>query len=102
MSPFAPGSPGVMAPSGRRHKHMAMRPGEELVMWTSRRLAGSARKLLVLGWAIAVPLFSQNQTDAVWHGLLRNSEGAPIAGAEVRLSGAAKALANTIADGSFT
>src|SRR5580658_8853908 len=72
------------------------------MMWTSSRLAGCVRKLLVLELAIAVPLFSQNQTAVVWHGLLRNSEGAPIAGAEVKLSGAAKAQANTIADGSFT
>jgi hypothetical protein len=72
------------------------------MMCTSKRLAGAVRKLLILGWAIAVPLFAQNQTTAVWHGLLRNSEGAPIAGAEVKLSGAAKAQANTIADGSFT
>jgi hypothetical protein len=70
--------------------------------WASKRLAGSVRKLLVLGCAIVAPLCAQEQTAVVWHGLLRNSEGAPIAGAKVKLSGAATAQANTVADGSFT
>ena len=69
---------------------------------TSKKLAGSVRKLLVLGCAIAAPLCAQEQTAVVWHGLLRNSEGAPIAGAQVKLSGAATAQAKTVPDGSFT
>ncbi len=69
---------------------------------TRKKFAGSVMKLLMLGLAFAAPLGAQEQTAIVWHGVLRNSEGAPIAGAQVKLSGAAAAQADTNSDGSFT
>src|ERR1700721_2969148 len=66
------------------------------------KVARSVRIFLILGLAVSVPLLAQEQAAVVWHGLLRNSEGAPIAGAKVLLSGEATAQANTIDDGSFT
>jgi len=50
----------------------------------------------------ATRLLAQEQTAVVWHGLLRDSAGAPIADAKVKLTDAATAEANTGADGSFT
>jgi hypothetical protein len=69
--------------------------------FTLKKLAISATKLLVLGLTLAAPLFAQTQTAVVWHGLLRNSAGAPIADAEVKLAGAATSVAHTGTDGSF-
>jgi Carboxypeptidase regulatory-like domain len=66
------------------------------------KVARSVKIFLVLGLAVSVPLPAQEQTAVVWHGLVRNSEGVPIAGAKVMLSGAATAQANTLEDGSFT
>ena len=45
------------------------------------KVARSVKIFLVLGLAVSVPLLGQEQAAVVWHGLLRNSEGAPIAGA---------------------
>ena len=67
-----------------------------------KRLVGSAGSLLTLGLVFATALLAQEQTAAVWHGLLRDSAGAPIADAKVKLMGAATEEANTGADGSFT
>jgi Carboxypeptidase regulatory-like domain len=66
------------------------------------KIAGSVKIFLLLGLAVSVPLFGQEQAAVVWHGLLRNSEGTPVAGANVMLSGGATAQANTGGDGSFT
>ncbi len=66
------------------------------------KIAGSVKIFLLLGLAVSVPLFGQEQAVVVWHGLLRNSEGTPVAGAKVMLSGGATAQANTGDDGSFT
>ena len=75
------------------------------------KVARAVKIFLVLGLTVAAPLLAQEQVAqeqaaqeqaaVVWHGLLRNSEGAPIAGAKVMLSGAAKAQASTVEDGSF-
>ena len=67
-----------------------------------KRLLRSAGPLLTLGLVFATPLLAQEQAAAVWHGLLRDSDGAPIADAKVKLTGAATAEANTGADGAFT
>lgn len=55
--------------------------------------------VLVLGIA---SLQAQEQTGVVWRGVLRDSAAAPIAGAKIKLIGAAAADARTLADGSFT
>src|SRR6202789_2974279 len=67
-----------------------------------KRLVRSAGPLLTLGLVFATPLLAQDQAAFGWHGLLRDSAGAPIADAKVKLTGAATAEANTGADGSFT
>jgi hypothetical protein len=57
--------------------------------------------MLVL--ALAVPLSAQEQsTSTIWRGLVKNSGGAPIAGAKVRLKGTSTAESTTAADGSFS
>ena len=67
-----------------------------------KRLVRSAGPLLTLGSVFATSLLGQEQTTSVWHGYLRNSMSAPVAGAKVRLAGAATAEASTAADGAFT
>ena len=67
-----------------------------------KRLVRSAVPLLTLGLVFAMPLPAQEQATVMWHGLLRDSAGAPIANAKVKLTGAATGEANTGADGSFT
>jgi hypothetical protein len=67
-----------------------------------KRLASLAGHILILALALAAPVLAQEQSAVVWHGFLRNSGDAPIAGAKVRLAGATAAEANTAADGSFT
>ncbi len=52
--------------------------------------------------ALAVALQAQEPATASWRGVLRDSASAPIAGAKVRLTGAATAEASTAADGVFT
>ena len=66
-----------------------------------KRFIRSAGPLLTLGLVFATPLLAQEQAAFGWHGLLRDSNGAPIADAKVKLTGAATAEANTGADGSF-
>src|SRR5580692_690432 len=67
-----------------------------------KRLIRSLVPLVTLGFVFATPLLAQEQAAFGWHGLLRDSDGAPIADAKVKLTGAATAQANTGADGSFT
>lgn len=69
---------------------------------TVERLVRSASQFLVLGLVFAAPLLAQEQTTAMWHGLLRNSAGAPIARAQVQLIGAAAAQTTTADNGTFT
>ncbi len=57
--------------------------------------------LLVL-LALTVASWSQQPATAIWHGYLRNSANAPVAGAKVRLTGASTVEAITAADGAFT
>src|SRR5262249_4244386 len=57
--------------------------------------------VLVLGVICVLPLFAQEQPSATWSGVLRNTAGAPIAGAKVQLAGSDTAESNTITDGSF-
>src|SRR5579863_9272130 len=66
------------------------------------KLVRSAGPLLTLGFVFATPLLAQQQASFGWRGLLRDSAGAPIADAKVKLTGAATAEANTGTDGSFT
>ena len=54
-----------------------------------KRLVRSAGPLLTLGLVFATPLLAQEQAAFGWHGLLRDSAGAPIADAKVKLTGAA-------------
>ena len=57
--------------------------------------------MLVL--ALTVPLFAHEQsTSAIWRGLVKNSVGTPIVGAQVRLKGTSTAESTTAADGSFS
>jgi len=67
-----------------------------------RRLVCSAGPLLTLGLMFATAVFAQDQAGFDWRGLLRDSSGAPIAAAKVKLTGAVTAEANTGTDGSFT
>ncbi|MGA7108166.1 MAG: TonB-dependent receptor [Terracidiphilus sp.] len=67
-----------------------------------KRLVRTAGPLVTLGLVLTTPLLAQEQAAFGWHGLLRDSAGAPIADAKVELKGAATAEANTGADGSFT
>lgn len=69
--------------------------------WISNRLAGLLGNLLVFALASAAPLFAQQQNAATWNGFVRDTAGAPIANANVSLSGATNAEAKTLADGSF-
>jgi hypothetical protein len=53
--------------------------------------------------ALTVPLVAQEQgTSALWRGLMKDSAGAPIVGAKVRLKGTSNAESTTSADGSFS
>lgn len=67
-----------------------------------KRLAGSAAPLLTLGVVFALPLLAQEQAAFGWHGFLRDSAGAPIADAKVKLTGATTTEVNTAPDGAFT
>src|ERR1700723_2094699 len=67
-----------------------------------KRFVRFSGPLLTLGLVFATPLLAQEQAAFGWHGLLRDSAGAPIADAKVKLTGAATAEANTGGDGSFT
>ncbi len=67
-----------------------------------KKLVRSAGPLLTLGLMFATPLLAQEQAALGWHGLLRDSAGAPIAAAKVKLTGAATGEANTGSDGAFT
>ncbi|MGB8261052.1 MAG: TonB-dependent receptor [Terracidiphilus sp.] len=57
---------------------------------------------MVLLAVLSVALDAQQPATAVWKGVLHNAAGAPIAGARVKLSGAASAEARTGNDGAFT
>jgi hypothetical protein len=70
--------------------------------WFLERLGRSAGQFLVIGLVFAGPLVGQEQGASIWHGYLRNTAGAPIAGAKVRLAGAATAQVSTATDGAFT
>src|ERR1700729_1448317 len=67
-----------------------------------KRLIRSLVPLVTLGFVFATPLLAQDQAAFGWHGLLRNSAGAPIADAKVKLTGAATAEGSTAPDGAFT
>jgi hypothetical protein len=67
---------------------------------TLQRLTYLAGRFVV-GLVLAAPLFAQEQTTAVWHGILRNSAGAPIAGAKLQLAGTARAESSTATNGTF-
>ena len=69
-------------------------------MYRRDRLVCLVTFLILSGLAVAAR--SQQRVTAVWHGYLRNSAGAPIAGARVQLAGAATGEASTAADGDFT
>jgi hypothetical protein len=51
--------------------------------------------------AFTVASLAQQPATAIWHGYLRNSASAPVAGAKIRLTGASIANATTAADGAF-
>jgi hypothetical protein len=51
---------------------------------------------------LATPLLAQEQAAFGWHGLLRDSAGAPITDAKVKVTGASTAEGNTGSDGRFT
>ena len=51
--------------------------------------------------AFTVASSAQQPATAIWHGYLRNSASAPVAGAKIRLTGASIADATTAADGAF-
>ena len=67
-----------------------------------KRLVRSAGSLLILGLVLATPLLAQEQAAFGWHGLLRDSAGALIADAKVKVTGASTAEGNTGTDGRFT
>src|ERR1700751_6254814 len=70
---------------------------------TSKRTRCYAGRILMLVWALTVPLFAQEQgTSAIWRGLVKNSVGTPAAGVKVRLKGPSAAESTTAADGSFS
>ena len=71
------------------------------MMSVLKNLVRSAGLLLTLGLVFATPLSAQAQAAFGWHGLLRDSTGAPIADAKVKLTGAATAEGVTGGDGSF-
>jgi len=52
-----------------------------------KRLVRSAGPLVTLGLLIATPLLAPEQAAVVWHGLLHDSAGAPIADAKVEADG---------------
>ena len=65
-------------------------------------LAGAVRYPILIGLTLALPLaVAQEQPTAAWHGSIRNSAGAPIAGATVRLVGSQTGESATGADGNF-
>ena len=57
---------------------------------------------ILLGLMAAGLMGAAQPTTATWRGYLRNSAGAPMAGAKVCLTGAATAEASTADDGAFT
>ena len=66
-------------------------------------LACAVRYPIFIGLILALPLATaQEQPTAIWHGSIRNSAGAPIAGATVRLAGSQTGESATGADGTFT
>ena len=77
-------------------------PRRSNMAWRPQCHGLGLRHALLLGSLFATPLFAQQPASVAWHGLLRDTAGAPIAGAKVRLTGAATAEAQTVADGSFT
>jgi Carboxypeptidase regulatory-like domain len=74
-------------------------------MTTSGRMGGASNGLWVLAfvvWLVCAAAGAQPATLTVWHGALRNAEGAPVAGAKIVLTGkSAKANATTGMDGRF-
>jgi hypothetical protein len=68
-------------------------------MLPSGRLIRPVPAVLLLTLTIAS--WAQQPATAIWHGYLRNSAGAPIVGAKVRLEGGATAEASTATDGAF-
>src|SRR5215469_74830 len=99
MSQFARGSPAVMASDGKRNFRSVR--GSPMKRKLSRFTGAAASWVLALGVICALPLFAQEQPTAIWSGTLRNTAGAPIAGAEVQLAGSATAESKTVTDGSF-
>ncbi|MGH9563896.1 MAG: hypothetical protein ACRD3S_20780, partial [Terracidiphilus sp.] len=69
---------------------------------TVKRLIRFAAQLLILTFVCSVPLVAQQQAAVIWHGVLRNSAGTPIAGVKVRLEGAVGVECESAADGSFS
>lgn len=67
--------------------------------WILKR-PDTVTNLLVLALA-PVLLFAQQPTSGSWQGFVRDSAGAPIAGARIQLAGPATAESNTLPDGSF-
>jgi hypothetical protein len=55
----------------------------------------------VLLFTLTITSWAQQPATAIWHGYLRNSAGAPIVGAKVRLEGGATAEGSTATDGAF-
>jgi hypothetical protein len=66
-----------------------------------QNLACLLKNSAFLGLALTLPLAAQNHSTSVWHGFVRSSAGAPIAGAKLQLSGGAVAQSETGPDGSF-
>src|ERR1035438_3723175 len=64
-------------------------------------LASFLRNFIFLGLAFALSLIAQDHSPSVWHGSVRNSAGAPIAGARVRLIGGVVAESQAGPDGTF-
>ena len=84
---------------------MEFRLGNECAAGDGRtnRMKLALRSLLLAALVLAAPAaWSQQAPEAVWHGVLRNPAGAPLAGAKIRLSAKGSAAqANTGADGQF-
>src|ERR1035438_9209851 len=66
-----------------------------------QNLALLLRNSAFLALALTLPLAAQDHSTSVWHGFVRSSAGAPIAGAKVQLTGGAVAQSETGPDGSF-
>src|ERR1700757_4222017 len=86
--------------SSQRRKSQDPPSWKTVMKWTFKRLVRFASQFAVFA-LFAAPLLAQEQTSAVWHGWLRNSAGAPIAGAKVQLVGTVNKTATTGSNGEF-